>query len=228
MLTRRSASWSPRAWIRTVCARGGGGAVNRKSTHSQRFRCLPRDLQRAILDLPKPLQHAVHYAVARCQPQYAPRPYADDWHEELYHEAIVAAREAYQTYDPDRNASLYGWGVRVIGQRLQVFCDSVWGAAKRECEYPCDEETGEPVEFPDPNAFEAAEERIFVCAVQQALQGLATLDAQVGAWYLLEGLNEQAIAAQLGVSQPAVSKRLKRILAQLRRELGAENEEKSP
>jgi RNA polymerase sigma factor (sigma-70 family) len=118
--------------------------------------------------------------------------------------------------------------VQVIGQRLQVFCDSVWGAAKRECEYPCDEETGKPMEFPDPNAFEAVEGRILVCAVQQALQGLATLDAQVGAWYLLEGLNEQAIAARLGVSQPAVSKRLKRILAQLRRELGAENAEKSP
>jgi hypothetical protein len=164
MLTQRSAAWSPHAWIRTVCARGGG-AVNRKSTHSQRFRCLPRDLQRAILDLPEPLQHAVHYAVARCQPQYAPRLYADDWREELYHEAIVAAWEAYQTYDPDRNASLYGWGVRVIGQRLQVFCDSVWGAAKRECEYPCDEETGEPVEFPDSNAFEAVEGRILVCVV---------------------------------------------------------------
>jgi len=54
MLAQRSASWSPRAWIRTVCARGRGGAVNHKSTHSQRFRCLPRDLQRAILDLPEP------------------------------------------------------------------------------------------------------------------------------------------------------------------------------
>jgi len=227
MLTQQSASWSPRAWIRIVCARGGG-AVNRKSTHSQRFRCLPRDLQRAILDLPEPLQHAVHYAVARCQPQYAPRPYADDWREELYHEAIVAAWEAYQTYDPDQGASLYGWGMRVIGQRLQAFCDSVWGASKRECEYPCDEETDEPMEFPDPNAFEAAEGRIFVCAVQQALQSFAPQDAQVGAWYLLEGLNEQAIAARLGVSQPAVSKRLKRILAQLRRELGVENAERSP
>jgi hypothetical protein len=80
---------------------GGGGAVNRKSTHSQRFRCLLHDLQRAILELPEPLQHAVHYAVARCQPQYAPRLYADDWREELYHEAIVAAWEAYQTHDPD-------------------------------------------------------------------------------------------------------------------------------
>jgi hypothetical protein len=100
MLTQRSAAWSPRAWIRTVCARGGGEAVNRKSNHSQRFRCLPRDLQRAILDLPEPLQHAVHYAVAHCQPQYAPRLYADDWREELYHEAIVAAWEAYQTHDP--------------------------------------------------------------------------------------------------------------------------------
>jgi len=225
MLTQRSASRSPRAWIRTVCA---GGSVNRKSTRSQRFHCLLHDLQRAILDLPEPLQHAVHYAVARCQPQYALRPYADDWREELYHEAVVAAWEAYQTHDPDQGASLYGWGMRVIGQRLQAFCDSVWGAAKRECEYPCDEETGEPVEFPDPNAFEAVAGRILVCAVQQALQGLATLDAQVGAWYLLEGLNEQAIAARLGVSQPAVSKQLKRILAELRRELGVENAEKSP
>ena len=225
MLTQQSASWSPRAWIRIVC---GGEAVNSKSNHSQRFRCLPRDLQRAILDLPEPLQHAVHYAVAHCQPQYAPRPYADDWREELYHEAVVAAWEAYQTHDPKRGASLYGWGVRVIGQRLQVFCDSVWGAAKRECEYPCDEETGEPMEFPDPNAFEAVEGRILVCAVQQALQNFAPQDAQVGAWYLLEGLNEQAIAARLGVSQPAVSKRLKRILAQLRRELGVENAERSP
>ncbi len=84
------------------------------------------------------------------------------------------------------------------------------------------------MEFPDLNAFEVAEGRILVCAVQQALQRFAVQDAQVGAWYLLEGLNEQAIAARLGVSQPAVSKRLKRILARLRRELGAENAERSP
>jgi RNA polymerase sigma factor (sigma-70 family) len=84
------------------------------------------------------------------------------------------------------------------------------------------------MEFPDPNAFEAVAGRILVCAVLQALQNLAPQDAQVGAWYLLEGLNEQAIAARLGVSQPAVSKRLKRILVELRRELRAENGEKSP
>ena len=84
------------------------------------------------------------------------------------------------------------------------------------------------MEFPDPNAFEAVAGRILVCAVLQALQNFAPQDAQVGAWYVLEGLNEQAIAARLGVSQPAVSKRLKRILVELRRELGVENGEKSP
>ncbi len=71
-----------------------------------------------LRDLPKALQRAVHEAVAACQPRYCPRLYACDWQEELYHEAVCAACEAWRSYDPAKG-SLYDWGLRVIRQRLQ-------------------------------------------------------------------------------------------------------------
>jgi RNA polymerase sigma factor (sigma-70 family) len=190
--------------------------------HRQRLHRLPQDLQQALHDLPKPLQNAVHDAVAACKPQYTPRLYAHDWQEELYHEAIKAAWEANQRYDPNRGCLLYSWGLRVIGQQLQAFCERVWGAVRHECAYPCDEETGEEVEFPDERAWEAMEEGLLVSAVREALHALGGLDEQIGVWYLIEGWSEREIAERLGMSQPAVCKRLQRIVAYVRWQVGAE------
>jgi RNA polymerase sigma factor (sigma-70 family) len=161
----------------------------------------------------------VHHCVDQCRPHIAPRPYTSDWHEELYHEAAYAACLAEATYDPDRGGSLYQWGVRVIGQHLKRFCDRVWASAKRECDPPCDEETGEAVEYEDPTAQEPFAACLFACALRQALQSLSPPDRQVAAWHLLEGLTERAIAQRLGVSQRAVHKRLERIYAHLRQQL---------
>ncbi len=199
---------------------GGGSAMNTKPP--PRLHRLPQDLQQALHDLPKPLQTAIHTTVAACQPQNAPRLYARDWLQELYHEAICAAWEAYRRYDPHRGCLLYHWGLRVIGQRLKKFCDEVWEAARHECAYPCDEETGEEVEFPDERALEAMEEGLLESAVREALHELGGVDEQVGVWYLLEGWSERAIAKRLGVSQQAISKRLKGILAYVRRRVGVE------
>jgi len=68
-----------------------------------------------LRDLPPELQRAVHHAVAQCRPHIAPRPYTNDWQEELYHEAAVAACIAHRTYDPNCGGSLYEWGVRIVG-----------------------------------------------------------------------------------------------------------------
>ncbi len=182
---------------------------------------LPQDLQQALRDLPKPLQTAVHNAVAACKPQNAPRLYARDWLEELYHEAIGAACDAQQKYDPNKGCSLYSWGLRVIGQRLQRFCDEVWAAARHECDYPCDEETGEEVEFPDVRASEAMEEGLLESAVREALRELGGLDEQIGVWYLFEGLSEREIAKRLGKSKSWVHKRLERTLDHVRGRCGA-------
>ena len=152
-------------------------------------------------------------------PHIAPRPYTNDWREELYHEAAYAACLAEATYDPDCGGSLYEWGVRVIGQHLKRFCDRVWASAKRECDPPCDEETGEEIECEDPTAQEPFVACILTCALQQALQTLCEGDRQVAAWHLLEGLTERAIAQRLGVSQRTVHKRLERIKAHLRQQL---------
>ena len=172
-----------------------------------------------LRDLPPELQRAVHHCVAQRRPHIAPRPYTNDWHEELYHEAAYAACLAEATYDPDRGGSLYQWGVRVIGQHLKRFCDRVWASAKRECDPPCDEETGEAVEYEDPTAQEPFAACLLACALQQVLQSLSPPDRQVAAWHLLEGLTERAIAQRLGVSQGAVHKRLERIRAHLRQQL---------
>jgi RNA polymerase sigma factor (sigma-70 family) len=191
--------------------------MNNKPPYRKWLHRLPHDLQQALRDLPEPLQRAVYCAVARCQPQNTPRLYADDWLEELYHEAIAAALEAHQRYDPSRGCSLYSWGLRVIGQRLQAFCNGVWDAARNECDYPCDEETGEEVEFPDERALEQMEEGWLVCEVREALHELGGLDEQIGLWYLFDELSEREIAKILGISQQAVSKRLKGVLVHLGR-----------
>lgn len=93
-----------------------------------------------------------------------------------------------------------------------------------ECEArvrpPCDEETGESVEFEAPSASTPFEERLLLCAVQEALQALPEKDRQIAEWRLFEELTEQEIAQRLGVSQRAVSQRLQRILTTLREQLG--------
>jgi len=172
-----------------------------------------------LRDLPPELQRAVHHCVAQCRPHIAPRPYTSDWHEELYHEAAYAACRAEATYDPDRGGSLYQWGVRVIGQHLKRFCDRVWASAKRECDPPRDEETGEAVEYEDPAAQEPFAACLLACALLEVLQTLCEEDRQVAEWYLFEELTEREIAQRLGVSQRAVHKRLERIRAQLRLQL---------
>jgi len=196
--------------------------VNNKPPYRKWSHCLPKDLQQALRDLPEPLQSAVYRAVARCQPQNTPRLYANDWLEELYHEAIAAALEAQQRYNPGMGCSLYRWGLRVIRQRLQAFCDSVWDAARHECDYPCDEETGEEIEFPDERALEQIEQELLACAVREALHELGGLDEQLGLCYLFKELSELEIAKVLGISQQAVSKRLKRILVHVRSRVGVE------
>ena len=110
--------------------------------------------QSLLQDLPKALQEAVHDTVAACQPRYRPSLHANDWLEELYHEAACAACYALAKYDPSKG-DLYAFGVLVIQRQLQRFCDRVWAAAKHECAYPHDEETGEEIEFEDPRAQEA-------------------------------------------------------------------------
>jgi RNA polymerase sigma factor (sigma-70 family) len=198
----------------------GGGAMNHKPPHLKWLHRLPKDLQQALCDLPKPLQAAVHKAVAACNPLCCPRLYANDWLEELYQEAIVAAWEAQQSYDPSKGCLLYRWGLRVIRQRLQAFCDGVWDAARHECDYPCDEETGEDVEFPDERALEAMEEGVVAGMVREALRALGGLDEQIGLWHLFEWMSEREMAKRLGCSQKAVNKRLQRIKRYLRERLG--------
>jgi RNA polymerase sigma factor (sigma-70 family) len=200
----------------------GGNTLSHKPLYLKWLRCLPQDLQQALRELSKPLQQAIHEAVTSRNPFYRPRLYANDWLEELYHEAIAAALEAHQRYDPNRGCSLYRWGLQVIGRRLQAFCDRVWDAARHECDYPCDEEKGEEVEFPDERASEAMEEGLLACEVREALHELGGLDEQIGLWYLFDELSEREIAERSGISQPAVCKRLKRILGYVRRHVGVE------
>jgi RNA polymerase sigma factor (sigma-70 family) len=195
------------------------GVVNHKPFPFVWLHSLPNDLKQAVYDLPEPLQQAVHEAVAACNPLYRPRAYTEDWLEELYAEAIVAAWEAHQRYESNRGCSLYHWGLRVIRQRLQAFCDKVWNVAKYERDYPCDEETGEEIEFPDKRALETIEQDMVCEAITEALMRLSASDRQLIEWhYGEEALTIREIAARLGVCKSVAHKRLLRALARLRRE----------
>jgi RNA polymerase sigma factor (sigma-70 family) len=193
------------------------GVVNHKPFPFVWLHSLPNDLKQAVYDLPEPLQQAVHEAVAACNPLYRPRAYTEDWLEELYAEAIVAAWEAHQRYEPDRGCSLYCWGSRVIKQRLQAFCNQVWRAAKHEQDYPCDEETGVEIDFPDESTLETIEQDMVCEAITEALMRLSASDRQLIEWhYGEEALTIREIAARLGVCKSVAHKRLLRALAHLR------------
>jgi RNA polymerase sigma factor (sigma-70 family) len=180
-----------------------------------------RPFHELLRDLPPVLRRAVHYSVVKCRPQVAPRPYANDWEEELYHEAACAAWIAYRTYDPHRGCSLFLWGVRVTGQHLKRFCDTVWTSEKHECDMPHDEETDEEVDFEDPAALEPFLVCTQVCIVQAATERLCEQDRLIASLYLLDGITEAEIAARLGVSRQAVNKRLQRIIRNIRTLLDA-------
>jgi len=187
----------------------GGGSMTHQPFHE------------LLRDLPLPLERAVHISVAKCRPQTAPRPYTNDWVEELYHEAAYAACVAHNTYNPHKGCSLFLWGVRVIGQHLKRFCDTVWTSAKHECDMPHDEETGEEVDFEDPAALEPFLVCTQVCIVQAAIERLCEQDRLIASLYLLDGITEAQIAARLGVSRQAVNKRLQRIIRNIRTLLDA-------
>jgi RNA polymerase sigma factor (sigma-70 family) len=179
---------------------------------------MSREALHALLrDLPPELQRAVQDAVARCRPEYRPRLYTNDWREELYHEAACAACEAWQRYDSSKG-SLYHWGLRVISQRLQRFCDAVWAVCRCECEYPCaDDEEGE-FEIEDGNACEAVLEYVLCRAVRDAMTHLTEQERMViELYYGDERLSERAIASRLGKSKTWVRKRLENAMTKLRR-----------
>ncbi len=174
-----------------------------------------------LLDLPTELQRAVQEAVARCQPAFRPRLYASDWHEELYHEAVVGAVEAQATYDPAKG-SLYAWGLRVITQRLAKFCERVWRASRNESSWLCDEDTGEAIEVEDVGAFEAIEEQVLCGQVGEALEQLSEGDRALLEWSIGEGLSERVIGERLGCSHVVVHRRLHRAWERLCEMLGVE------
>lgn len=177
-----------------------------------------RDLLR---DLPPSLQQAVHEAVTECQPIYTPRPYAHDWQEELYHEAAYAALQALCTYNP-RKGSLYRWGKRVIKQHLQKFCDKVWVVTRSEISYPCDEETGDEVEFIDEAAEDAYEIVGLELDVQRVWKQLSKTEHRV--WALMAKYRSyRQVAVRMGWSHEKVRRYWNKLKAKIRALLAAES-----
>ena len=226
MLTRRSASWSPRAWIRIVC---GGGWSSEPQVHP-----LP------TVSLP-----AARFAAGYSRPARTPAARGSLCSGALpapVRAAPIRRRLAGRAVPRSRRRSV--GGVPDIRPRLQRFAIWVgsagdWTAAPsvlRQRVGRGETRMRVPLRRGDRRACGVSRlERFRGCGGTDSrlcsaagVAGSRDAGCSSGAWYLLEGLNEQAIAARLGVSQPAVSKRLKRILAELRRELGVENTEKSP
>ncbi len=175
--------------------------------------------QELLRDLPLPLRKAVNTAVALCNPRYAPRLYAHDWHEELYHEALLAANIALERYNPTQG-DLYTFGFRVIQRRLKRFCDKVWASARYECDYPSDPETGEEMEWEDEQSLLEVEQHLLEAEMRTALSLLSQQERQLLEWYFGEGLSERAIGGRLGCSHVAVHKRLRRAWERLCVQLG--------
>jgi len=192
---------------RTRQARGGGSRMTPDPPAG-----LPPELERAV-------QRALRCTDTLCPPaRYAPAY----WREERRQIAACAAWQAAQSYDPTVGVSceLYA----ALCTQRAIYAE--WRRLRADycvVSLPVDPETGEKLEIEDPDACAAVWLHAECVAVREALATLRMEERQILEWRFGDGLCERAIAQRLGCSQPAVSRRIGRILRLLRQQLGVED-----
>ena len=172
------------------------------------------------------LTRVVEQVVARFVQRYSAPPRYDhaEWRAECLGEAWGCVADARRTFDPTRGCFI-GYVARAVWQHLLDFRAREQRWARRACvslDAPAQTADGEACEgaWLDPASVEVEAEVVARVAWEQALAGLSMADRQLVEWVWLAGISQAEAAGRLGVSQPAVAKRLARLRAALRGKLG--------
>ncbi|MCS7208960.1 MAG: sigma-70 family RNA polymerase sigma factor [Fimbriimonadales bacterium] len=168
--------------------------------------CLPSDLQRAVY-------RALRSTDTLCLPPCYNPTY---WREERLQIAACAAWQAARSYDPNSGISRETYAALCAQRAIHAEWRRLH-ADNRLVQMPVDPETGEELEVEDPDACAAVWLQAECMQLRAALTTLNAIERQLLRWRFEDGLSEQEIAQRLGCSQPAICKRLQRILQRLRR-----------
>jgi DNA-directed RNA polymerase specialized sigma24 family protein len=146
-----------------------------------------------------------------------PRWSLGDWMEEIQAQGLAAAWQARCDYDPARGVPLGAFVRRRVLSGVLTRYRQEWAYAVRVgFEVPAAEEAGPPAATPD------------APQVGDALQGPLTRLAEPDRWLIerlfWHGKTESDVASELGISQPAVNRRKRAIIHDLRRALGTLDE----
>jgi hypothetical protein len=134
-----------------------------------------------------------------------------DWYEELHGVAITAASQAEQDHDPSREVPLAGFVFVRVKARTLTRSRQEWRYAMRIT--PPDREIVEALAGADaaPDSAGVAFE-----SLNRALEQLAEMERWLLDQIFWQHRTEAAIAAELHISQPAISKRKRAALVHLR------------
>jgi hypothetical protein len=179
-------------------------------------------------------RHALERAVRRfCKTNPCPHGYSpDEWRAECHGEAWAIVPDVLRTYNAAK-----GCLETYLYEAVQKHLTSVYA---RECRWQQrhlllldapllagGEEEGEPWEVMDEASVGLAEQLCWRLAVEEALSYLSAIDRLLVEWVWMEGCSQKEVVQRLReqgieMTQPAISKRLKRVRAFLRDYWGGE------
>ncbi len=190
-------------------------------TEDEPSRDLPPDLKRAV-------QKVLKATDTLCPPPCYDASY---WREERRSIAHLAVWESARAYREEVGTSREAFAVICAKRAIYAEWERLRESEKAVVAFSVDEETGEEVEFVDPEAYEAIELSVLCGEVRSALERLSPQERQLLGWhYGAERVSIREMAKRLGVSKSVAHERLQRVLERLRGillgDLGSEKGEK--
>jgi DNA-directed RNA polymerase specialized sigma subunit len=144
----------------------------------------------------------------RVPPHWSPR----DWWEEIDAESLAAACRAVRVFDPTRGKCLSKFAYHQILAKAIARYRTEWSFALRVGRIWA--EVDLPGESPSTPTDVEIHERLVA-----SVTGLAITDRRLLERLFWDGLSEQVVARELGITKQAINKRKRRILLGLRRSI---------
>ena len=168
-------------------------------------------------DLPLDLQQVARAAAAYARRRYRPPAYSVEyWAEESLQIAALAVWRAAEHYDSQHGVSRELYAYLCARRALHKEYEHLCRLYEQETPLPTDPETGEEIEVEDRTACEAIDNLLCWDALARALERLEATDLWLVKQVWVLERSQLAVARELGVSQPTLSRRLEHIRKQLR------------
>jgi len=172
------------------------------------------------------LREAVHKAVELTNNLPVPPNYDNDyWRQERLAIARMAAWEAQFSYCPDKGVSLETYAFLRARWAILDEWKRLYRLGKNLEAFPIDDESGEEMEFEDPNAEQSIENHLLCSLVREAMGQLSEEKRIILEMHYGENLSIREIAEQLGRSKSWVHRELISAIEAIKSTLGIQRNE---